>query len=68
MAAYVTIDGYVVRKTTDAAIAITKDVRPLPAEFIWVPKACCDSGYELDVGDTDIIVQQYIAVQKELDF
>ena len=66
--AYVTIDGYIVRRTTEKALGIVKEGAGPQADPIWVPRACCESGDDLDVDDTDIIVFQNIAESKGLDF
>lgn len=70
MAAYVTLDGYQVRRVASSglAVALVKEGAGFQAELIWVPVSCCRDGDRLTVGDTDIEVMEFMAEQKGLDF
>ena len=65
MAAYVTLDGYTVRLTRETAIAITKTDFPLDT-YVWLPRAACRDGDDLEKGDTDIVVRADMADSKGL--
>ena len=71
-AAYVTLDGYVVRRVTEKAVGIAKDTKnpmglPDRSDLVWLPRSACDQGDILDTGDTDIIVRESVADEKGLD-
>lgn len=68
MAAYVTLDGYIVRRKTDQALGIRKAKEDPMGEVIWVPRSTCRDGDILDVGDTDIECMEFMAEQKDLDY
>lgn len=67
MADFVTLNGYVVARTTDKAIAIVK-ASQLASDWTWLPRSMCDDGHVLDVGDTDISVRENMAEEKGLDW
>jgi hypothetical protein len=69
--AYVTLDGYVVRRTSEKAVGIAKDMPGLSAAaapLTWLPRSACTDGDALDVGDTDIVCAEWIAEERGLDF
>ena len=73
--AYVTLDGYVVKRTTDKAIGIAKAIKdPLAArmaartELAWLPRSCMHDSDQVDEGDTGLIVREDMADEKGLDY
>jgi hypothetical protein len=36
-------------------------------EETWIPRSVCDDGSELEIGDTDIVVQTWFAEKEGLD-
>ena len=67
MNAYVTLEGYVVRRTTELVIGISRMDEPF-APLAWLPRSACDQGEHLVEGDDDIVVRESIAEEKGLDF
>ena len=67
MNAYVTLEGYVVRRTTDLAVGINPADEPF-APLAWLPRSVCDQGEYLVEGDDDIVVRESVAEEKGLDF
>jgi hypothetical protein len=65
--AYVTLDGYVVRKTTELAVGIGKADNAFAA-LTWLPRSGCEDGDALDLGETDIVCREFLAEEKELDW
>jgi hypothetical protein len=65
--AYVTLDGYVVRKTTELAVGIGK-VDNAFAVLTWLPRSACEDGDALDLGETDIVCRESLAEEKGLDW
>jgi len=65
MAVYVPLDGYVVRKTTDLAVAVSPVDEPF-SEWVWLPRLMCEDGDDLVEGDEDIAVRESIALDKGL--
>lgn len=67
---YETLDGYVVRLATEKAIGIEKVRSDLiaKADVIWLPRAVCEDGDMLSVGDTDICCYRRVADDKCLDY
>lgn len=65
---YVTITGYVIKVVTEKAIGINKARPPFDADLTWLPRSMVQDGDTLDVGDTDIIVREGIAADKDLDY
>lgn len=66
--AHVTVEGYIVRRQTDRAVALVKEGAGWQAELIWVPRASCHGGEILEVGDTDLQINQNMADEKGLDY
>lgn len=66
--AYVTLEGYIVRRTTDKAVALVKEGAGPRADLIWVPRGWCRDGSELEEGDTDIMMFDDRADDKGLDY
>ena len=66
--AYVTLEGYIVRRTTDKAIALVKEGAGFMADLTWVPRGWCQDGGNLEEGDTDIAVFEDRADEKGLDY
>lgn len=68
---YVTLDGYVVRRTTPGAVGLAKAQVGLVnggERIVWVPRSLCEDGFGLEEGDTDIVVQEWKAEQEGLDY
>lgn len=65
MAAYVPLDGYVVRKTRDMAVAVNLVDEPF-SEYVWLPRSVCEQGDDLVEGDEDIVVREDFALEKGL--
>jgi hypothetical protein len=68
MAVFVTLEGYIVRRTTEKAIALVKEGAGYQADLIWVPRSCCHDGETLEIGDVDISCMQHMAEDKGLDW
>lgn len=68
MASYVTLDGYIVRHTTEKAVALVKEGAGFQADLVWVPRSCCREGDALDTGDTDIECVEWKAESEGLDY
>jgi hypothetical protein len=71
-AAYVTLDGYAVRRVTKKAVRIAKDTKdpmglPDRSDLAWLPRSACAEGDIPDIGDTDIMVRESVAEEKGLD-
>ena len=66
--AYVTLEGYIVRRTTERAIALVKEGSGFMADLIWLPRGWCRDGDTLEEGDTDLIVFQDRADEKGLGY
>jgi len=64
---WVTLDGYVVRRTTAKAVGLTKEGAGYQADITWVPRGCMRDGDDLQEGDTDLECMEFKAVEKELD-
>jgi hypothetical protein len=60
----VTLDGYRVRHVTVKAICIVKGDN----EPIWLPRSLCQDGDLIGIGDFDIIVEEWLADDRELDY
>lgn len=59
---FVTLDGYTVVRATEDAVCISKaDVDT------WIPRSACTDGDQLDKGDTDLIVAEWLAIRENLD-
>ena len=67
MAGFVTLTDYVVVQTRTKAVALRKR-KDLAAEWIWLPRAMCQDGESLEVGDTDLCVRESMAEEKGLDW
>lgn len=65
--AWAELDGYVVVDTRPMAVAVRKSGKP-DDEWTWVPRSACMDGETLSRGDTDIVVQEWMAEQKNLDW
>lgn len=67
---HVVLDGYVVRRTTDAAVGIAKATVPLGRreELTWIPRSCCLDGEALEVGSDDLMIASWKAEQEGLDY
>lgn len=62
--ARITIDG------VDQIIAATNRavlVRLENLKEVWIPRSLCDNGRDLEVGDTDICVEEWFAEKEGLD-
>lgn len=68
MTAKATLEGYIIRRTTEKAIGLVKEGAGYMADLVWVPRSCCTDGETLEVGDTDIECLLYIAEDKGLDY
>lgn len=70
MAAWVTVDGYIVRQVAPSgqAVAIVKEGAGFMPKLIWLPVSLCLDGDELTVGDTDIEVMEFKAEELGLDY
>jgi hypothetical protein len=64
---FVTLTDYIVVTTTPKAIAVRKRTAH-PTDFTWLPRAMCQDGDSLEVGDTDICVRESMAEEKGLDW
>jgi hypothetical protein len=64
---WVTLTDYTVIYTTAKAIAVRKRM-DISAEWTWLPRALCQDGHALELGDTDIIVRESKAEEKDLDW
>src|ERR1700679_2820578 len=64
--AYVTLDGYVVRKTTELAVGVRKADNAFAA-LTWLPRSACTDGDTLDLGDEDIDCRESLAEEKGLE-
>lgn len=53
-AAYVTLDGYVVKRATEKAVGLAKASEPF-GELTWLPRSACTDGDTLGIGDTECI-------------
>src|SRR5690348_16453945 len=60
---HVTLDGYIVRATTDLAVGVAKAKSSLGREeaLTWLPRSMCDDGDSLKKDDTDIVVERWNA-------
>jgi hypothetical protein len=68
MSGYAVLDGYIIRRTTEKAIALVKEGAGPMADLIWVPRGWCRDGDTLEVGDTDLMVFTDRAIEKNLDY
>lgn len=66
--AYVTVEGYIVRRVTEKAVALVKEGAGYQAELTWLPRGWCQDGDRLEVGDTGICVFEDRADEKGLDY
>jgi hypothetical protein len=64
---FVTLNDYIVVQPTAKAVAVRKR-KDLAAEWTWLPRAMCQDGDSLEVGDTDICVRESMAEEKGLDW
>jgi hypothetical protein len=64
---WATLNGYLIVGKTDKAVAIRK-VGNHNADWIWLPRGWCQDGDSLDVGDTDLVVYENRADEKDLDW
>ncbi|MBU6430715.1 MAG: hypothetical protein KGR26_16975 [Cyanobacteria bacterium REEB65] len=68
---YASLDGYVIRRTTEGAVGIAKAQLGLVnggEHLTWIPRSLCEDGFRLEVGDTDILVETWKAEQEGLDY
>lgn len=68
---YVTLDGYIVKAVsrTGRAIGIVKtDNNTAQSSPIWLPRSVMRDGDSIDVGDTDLECQIWLAEKEGLDF
>ena len=68
MAVMVTLEGYIVRRTTGKAVALVKEGAGFMADLLWVPRALCRDGDRLEEGDTDLEVAEFKADELGLDY
>lgn len=64
---WATLDGYVVARTTEKAVAVAKAKAPAE-DWTWLPRAMCMDGDTLAIGDTDISIRESMADEKGLDW
>ena len=73
----VTLENYIVTAETRLAVGVVKTQRNAAGVFEklashgdaqWIPRSVCDGGSILEVGDTDIVVQEWFADKEGLDY
>ena len=64
---YVSLDDYEIRFSTERAIGIVKAENPFD-DPVWIPRSVCESGDDLNEGDTDIVVARWKADELDLDY
>jgi hypothetical protein len=65
----VTLEGYIVRRTTEKAIGIVKEDAGIQGgDLIWIPRSCCADGESIETGDTDLECALWKAEAEGLDF
>jgi hypothetical protein len=60
--AYVSLDGYIVVRTTEQAVLL----RDRSGRDTWIPRSQCEDGDALDIDDTDICVASWFASREGL--
>lgn len=66
---HVSLEGYVVRRTTEKAVGLAKSGSTiLHDDLTWVPRSVCEDGDALAEGDTDITVAEWFADKEGLDY
>jgi hypothetical protein len=68
MVDFVTLEGYIVRRTTEKAVALVREGAGYQADLIWVPRSMCREGERIDVHETDLEVAKFVADDRGLDY
>lgn len=67
MTVYVTLDSYIVERTTEKALGLRKAKQMPGLALTWVPRSVVEDGENIDIGEQDLSCAEWFAEKEGLD-